>query len=135
MFNKYMLILFLNSNTDLKPKEKANIIDYFKLNFEEYEYEFDNFNLTESRKIISFLEKQSKNMLRKLNNDYLQNYQRLYSKKHEIIEKIIIEIEPIIEEELIDCLGRIPPDILDNTLKEIMSKIQDKLFDIQKRTD
>ena len=95
MYNKYMLILFLNSNTELKPKIKSNLIDYFKLNLEEFEYEFDNFNLSESRKIIMSLEKEVKTKLKKLNQEYLQGYQQLYTRKHEIIDKTILEITPI----------------------------------------
>lgn len=131
LLNKFMLILFLNSNTELKAKQQAVIIDYFKENLREFEYEFENFNLTNSRKIIKFVEKKGNLLLRKLNNNYIQNYSRFYSKKHDLIDKIIMEIDPIIQYELEDHLEHIPHDILKNLSKELKSKIQDKLFDIK----
>ncbi len=131
LFNKFMLVLFLNSNTELKLKEQALVIEYFKDQLTEFEYEFENFNLTYSRKIIKFVEKKGNLLLRKLNNDYLQNYYRLYSKKHELVDKIMMEIDPIIQNELEDHLKLLPHDIIKNLSKELKCKIQDKLFDVK----
>ena len=70
----------------------------------EFEYEFDNFNLTDSRKVIKLVERKAIIILKKLNKQYLQEYNKNYSKKHELIEKIQLEISPIIQKELDEYL-------------------------------
>lgn len=132
LFEKYIIIIFLNSNTDLTSKKKAYILNYFEERLIKYEYEFDNFNLTSSRRTISFLENQGKIWLKKLNDNYIKNSKKIYLKKHENIEKLTINIEPIIQKELNEYLEHVPDDIVDNLCKEIVNKIQDKMFEIQR---
>ena len=132
LFEKYIIIIFLNSNTDLSSKEKAYILNYFEEKLGKYEYDFDNFNLTSSRRTISLLENQGKIWLKMLNNNYIRNSKKIYLRKHEKIEKFTINIEPIIRKELNEYLQYMPDDFVDNLCKEIINKIQDKMFEIKR---
>jgi hypothetical protein len=129
VYEKYMIILFLNTNTDLNSKEKTQIIQYFKDLLAKHEYEFTNFNATQSRRIITMLENQGKNWLKIFNTIYLKTYKEIYLKKHEIIEDLMKNIGLIIQNEVYEYLKYVPEDILDNISKEIKNKIQDTLFD------
>jgi hypothetical protein len=44
LFDKYMVIIFLNSKVDLNLKEKEQIIQYFEEILIKYEFEFHHFN-------------------------------------------------------------------------------------------
>ncbi len=127
--NKYMIIIFLNSNTGLNSKEKTQIIRYFEDLLAKYGYEFINFNSSNSRRIITILENRGKLWLKMFNKSYLKKYKEIYLKKHEIVEELIKKIGPIIQNELYEYLKYVPDDILNNLSKEIKNKIQDKLFD------
>ncbi|MFX0043809.1 MAG: hypothetical protein ACFE8L_12930 [Candidatus Hodarchaeota archaeon] len=129
VYEKYMIILFLNTNTDLNSKEKTQIIGYFQDLISKYEYEFTNFNTTQSRRIITMLENQGKTWLKIFNTNYLRTYKEIYLKKHEIIEDLMKKIGSIIQNEVYEYLKYVPEDIIDNISKEIKNKIQDKLFD------
>ena len=131
ILNKFMLILFLNSNTELKARKQTIIIDYFKDNLAEFEYEFENFNLTESKKILKLVERKAIIILKKLNKQYLQEYNKNYSKKHELLEKIQLDITPIIQKELDEYLEYVPNDVKENLTKELNGKIQDMLFNLK----
>ena len=76
-----MIIVFLNTNTDLISKEKTQIIQYFKDQIIQYFKEFNNFNTTQSRRIITMLENQGKNWLKIFNTIYLKTYKEIYLKK------------------------------------------------------
>jgi hypothetical protein len=128
LFEKFMIIIFLNSNTDLSPKEKREILKYFEERLKRYEYEFENFNQTRARKTIRLLEIKGKSWLKKFNNKYQEIYKKLKLEHSDIIEKLIIEIEPIIQNELNEYLRNIPEDIIQNLSKEIKNKVQDKLY-------
>ncbi|MFX1314353.1 MAG: hypothetical protein ACFE9T_00685 [Promethearchaeota archaeon] len=129
IYNKYMIIIFLNSNTELNAKEKTQIIRYFNDLLAKYEHEFTNFNLSNSRRIITILESRGNKWLKMFNRSYLRNYKEIYLKKHEIVEELMKKVGPIIQNELYEYLKYIPEDILNNLSKEIKNKIQDKLFD------
>lgn len=129
VYEKYMIIVFLNTNTDLISKEKTQIIQYFEDLLAKYEYEFTNFNTTNSRRIITMLENKGKNWLKIFNTVYLKTYKEIYLKKHKIIEELIKKLGPIIQNELYEYLEYVPEDILNNLSKEIKNKIQDKLFE------
>lgn len=128
LFNKYMIILFLNSKTDLSLAHKSKIIKYFEDKISKFEFEFKHFNAAKSRKILSMLENKGKAWLKQLNKYYLQTFKDLYLKKHELIEEISRQIEPIIETILNEYLENIQDDIVNNVTKEIKNQIQDKLF-------
>jgi len=130
LLEKFMIIVLLNSNTHLSSHEKAQIITYFKLILSTHDYEYTNFNETSSRTVIDILEHKSKIWLKKMNNKYLETFQCVYLKKHEINEQIVSLLEPIISNELKDYMENIPEELLVNLSKEIKNKIQDKLFEL-----
>ncbi|MFW9972349.1 MAG: hypothetical protein ACFFDF_19340 [Candidatus Odinarchaeota archaeon] len=128
LFERYMIILFLNSKTDLNLREKTLIVQYFKEKLAKYEFEFKHFNAAKSRKVLSMLEIKGKAWLKQLNNNYLHHFNNNYLKKHEIIEELTREIKPIIKKVIKEYLEYIPRDIILNITKEIETKIQDLLF-------
>ena len=60
-----MVIIFLNSNTNLNSKERAHVIKYCEEKLTRYESEFINFNDTSSRETLSILEQKGKKWLKK----------------------------------------------------------------------
>lgn len=129
LFEKYMIIVFLNSNTNLNSQEKVRILEYLKEKLVKYENQFTNFNEINSRKIIGIVERNGKKWFQKLNKDYIQAFKNLFLKKHEEIEKSTSEIGLIIQNELYEYLEHVPDEILNNVSKELKNKIQDKLFE------
>ena len=128
LFDKFMIILFLNSKAELNLKEKTLIVKHFEEKLTKYEFEFKHFNAAKSRKILGMLEIKGKAWLKQLNRNYLQSFKDTYLKKHEIIDELTREIEPIIKEVLLEYLEYIHEDIVKNISKEIKTKIQDSLF-------
>ncbi|MBA7693469.1 hypothetical protein ES703_102051 [subsurface metagenome] len=128
LFDKYMIIIFLNSNTELNLKDKTSIVQYFEDKITKYEFELKYFNASKSRKVLSILENKGKAWLKRINKRYLETYKDSYLKKHEIIDELTREIDPIIEEVLYEYLEYIQDDIVNNVSKEIKNKIQDMLF-------
>ena len=127
-FDNYMIIIFLNSKTELNLREKTLIVKFFEEKLTKYEFEFMHFNATKSRKILNMLELKGKAWLKQLNRNYLHNFKDMYLKKHEIIDELTREIEPKIKEVVLEYLENIPEDIIQNISKEIKTKIQDSLF-------
>jgi hypothetical protein len=127
LFDKYMIIIFLNSKMDLNLKEKEQIIQYFKEILLRYEFEFHHFNDANSRKILKILENKGKIWLKKLNKIYIQTFQRNYLKKHEILELVIKKISPTIEKVFNEYLERIPDEFISDMSRELKNKIQDKI--------
>jgi len=130
LFEKYMIIVFLNSNTNLNSQEKARILEYLKEKLVKYEHQFTNFNEINSRKIIGIVKRNGKKWFKKLNKDYIQAFKNLFLKKHEEIEKSMSEIGLIIQNELYAYLEYVPDEIINNLSKELKNKIQDKLFEL-----
>jgi hypothetical protein len=128
---KYMTIVFLNSNTDLNFGEKSQIMKYFKGMLTNNEYHFDNFNTTASRKIIRVLENKGKAWIKRLNSKYIENYKKTYIKRHETIEEIMNRLTPAIQNELVEYLQTLPEQILNDLSKGISTKIQDILFEFK----
>ncbi len=127
LFDKFMVILFLNSKVDLNLKEKTKIIQYFEDNLLKYKFEFKYFNASNSRKVIRMLENKGKLWFKNINKNYMQTYENAFLKKHEIIDIVMNKIALIIQKELSEYLEGIPEDILNNVSKEIRNKIQDKI--------
>ena len=126
---EYMVIVFLNSQTNLNAKERTQVLKYCEDKLTKYKYEFENFNNAGSRDVLITLENKGKNWLKKFNAKYIQTYKNIYLRKHETIEKSMSEIGLIIQNELYAYLEYIPDEIINNISKEIRNKIQDKLFD------
>ncbi len=131
LFENYMIILFLNSKTELSLKEKSCIVEYFKDKIKKFQFEFKYFNASKSRKVFKILENKGNAWLKKLNRNYLQNFKKSYFKKHEMIEEIKSRIAPIIERVLHEYFENIQEDIVSNVSKEIQNQIQDKLFNFK----
>ncbi len=127
LFDKFMVIIFLNSKVDLNIKEKTQLVEYFEDKLMKYEFEFTHFPASHSRKIIRMLENKGKVWLKILNKTYLQTYENAFLKKHELIDVVMNKIAPVIQKELSEYLEGIPEDILNNVSKEIKNKIQDKI--------
>ena len=128
LLDKYMVILFLNSKTELNLKEKTLIVKYFTEMFIKYEFEFKHFNAAKSRKILARLETKGKVWLKQLNNHHFHSFENMYLKKHEIIDELTSDIDPIVKKALIEHLKYIPEEIVRSISKEIKNKIQDLLF-------
>jgi hypothetical protein len=128
LLEKFMVIALLNSNTELNSREKTTIIEKIKENLMRYQFEFQNFNATGSRKLLRTLEREGTAWLKKLNKNYMDNYKNKYLRKHDLIEDMMINIKPVICHELEEYLTKLPPDFLNDLSKELINKIQDALF-------
>jgi len=130
LLEKFMVIIFLNSNTDLNSKQRAQVIKYCEDKLIKYEFEFGNFNNTSSREILSILEQKGKQWLKKFNNRYIKTYKNIYLRKHETTEELMNQLGLIIQSEIDEYLNYVPEEIINNFSKELRNKIQDKLFEI-----
>jgi len=130
LLEKYMVIMFLNSNTDLNSKQRAQVIRYCEEKLNKYENEFSNFNNTSSRETLSLLEQKGKRWLKKFNTRYIQTYKNVYLRKHETTEELMNQLGLIIQNEIDEYLNYVPEEIINNFTKELKNKIQDKLFEI-----
>ncbi|MFW9873158.1 MAG: hypothetical protein ACFFG0_08665 [Candidatus Thorarchaeota archaeon] len=131
LFEKYMVIIFLNSKVDLNLTEKELIIQYFEDLLDKYKFEFQHFNATESRKLLKTLGNKGKVWLKKLNSSYITSYQQNYLKKHEILDIVIKKISPAIERVLNEYLERIPEDMINDISRELKNKIHDKICEFK----
>jgi len=127
LFDKYMIILLLNSKVDFNLKEKTQIIRFFEDKLERYEFEFTHFNAISSRKTIRMIRDKGTLWLKHLNKHCIQTFENAFLKKHEMIDIVMDKITPIIQRELGENLLGIPEDIISNLSKEISNKIQDKI--------
>jgi hypothetical protein len=135
LFEKFMLILFLNSKIDLNLKEKTQIIEYFEELLLAHEFEFKHFNASHSRKIIKSIEVRGKLWLKRLNKGFIHSYQKGFLKKHEVLDIVIKEIALIIESELGDYLEGISSEIVQDISKELKTKIHDKICEYDFNSD
>ncbi len=129
----FIIITFLNSNTDLKAKQKSEILNHFKEILSDHNYEFSHFNESKAKKIIVSLENKGRIWLKKLNWRYIESFKKYYLKRHDIFELIIDQIDPILQHEVNEYLEYIPDDIKVNLIKEIKNKIQDKLLEFNSK--
>lgn len=128
LFEKFMVIVFLNSHAQLNSKEKKEIIEYLKEKLIKHKHAFENFNEPNSRKLLRMLELKGRSWLKKFNTKYKIVHNENYIEKNEFLDKIIEEIDPIIQTELHEYLTGIPDHIVNDITLEIRNKIQDKLF-------
>jgi len=127
LFDKYMIILFLNSKVDFNLKKKTQIVRFFEEKLEKYEFEFTHFNALSSRKTIRMIRDKGTLWLKQLNKYYIQTFENAFLEKHEMIDIVMDKITPIIQKELVENLLGLPKDIVSNLSKEIRNKIQDKI--------
>ena len=130
LLEKFMVIIFLNSSTDLNSKQKAQVIKYCEHKLVKFESEYKNFNDTSSRETLSLLEQKGKVWLKQFNNRYIQTYKNIYLRKHETTEELMNQLGLIIQSEINEYLNYVPDEIINNFSKELKNKIQDKLFEI-----
>ncbi len=135
LFDRYMIILFLNSKIDLNLREKTQIIQYFEENLLKYKFEFKHFNASNSRKVIRIQEQKGKAWLKKLNRTYIQTFQNAFLKKHEILDTIMDQIAPIIKTELGEFLECVPEYIIEDVSNELRNKIHDKICEFNLNLD
>jgi hypothetical protein len=130
LLEKFMVIIFLNSNTDLNSKQKSHVIKYCEDKLNKYEFEFGNFNESCSRETLTSLEQIGRKWLKKFNTRYIQTYKNSYLRKHENTEELMNQLGLIIQSEINEYLSYVPDEIINNFSKELKNKIQDKLFEI-----
>ena len=129
----FIIITFLNSNTNLKAKEKSDILKHFKGILSDHDYEFSHFNESQAKKCILILENKGKIWLKKINNSYIHSFKNYYLKSHDIFEFLIEQIDPIIQNEVNEYLEYIPDEIKENLSTEIKNKIQDKMLEFSNK--
>ena len=125
----YMIIIFLNSNTELNSNTKLRVVNYFEQILRKYEKEFKYFNAPYSREILRTLERNGKKWLKKLNRNYIHNHKKAYLRKHSITDDLLKGFDLIIQNEINEYLINVPEDLVKNLSKEIQNKLQDKLFE------
>jgi hypothetical protein len=130
LLEKFMVIIFLNSNTELNSKQKTHVIKYCEDKLIKHETEYTSFNETSSRETLAILEQMGRKWLKKFNIRYIGTYKDLYLKKHETTEELMSQLESIIQNEIEEYLNYVPNEIIKNFSKELKNKIQDKLFEI-----
>ncbi|MHA2008361.1 MAG: hypothetical protein ACXABO_04040 [Promethearchaeota archaeon] len=135
LYEKFMIIVFLNSKVDLNLKEKTYLIKYFEDILSRYEFEFKYFNSSNSRKIIKILENKGNLWLKLLNKTLIRSFQNYFLKKHEILDVVINEIALIIKKELGDNLKGIPEDVIQDMSRELRNQIHDKLCEFKFNLD
>ncbi|KKK44422.1 hypothetical protein LCGC14_0587480 [marine sediment metagenome] len=125
----YMIIIFLNSSTELNSNTKLQVINYFEEILKKNENEFCYFNAPYSREILRVLERRGKIWLKKLNRSHIQIHRKTYLQKHSITDELLKGFDQIIQNEINEYLINVPEDLVENLSKEIHNKIQDKLFE------
>ena len=125
----YMIIIFLNSNTELNSNIKLRVIKYFEETLRKQENEFRYFNAPYSREILRTLEYNGKIWLKKFNRNYIHIHKKTYLRKHSITDDLLKGFDLIIQNELNEYLINVPQDLKENLSKEIQNKLQDKLFE------
>ena len=128
LFDKYMIIVFLNSNTQLNSKDNKEIINFLKEKLTKHHHVFEKFNEPNSRKILRMLELKGRSWLKSFNSRYMMIHNENYVKKDEILEKLIEDLDPIIRTELSEYLVHMPEHLINDITLEIRNKVQDKLF-------
>lgn len=127
-FEDFIVIVFLNSNTNLNSEEKSILIDYFKDMFSEYGNKLKNYNSKPSKNIIHNLAKDGTKFLKDLNRKFLKRHNKKYIENYEQVERITKKIIPIIHNEINHYFKYIEENILFNLKREIKTKIQDIIF-------
>lgn len=127
---RFMIILFLNSNTVFSLKLHKYIMEHFNHLIIEQGYNLKEFNNQDAREIIGELKRNGSIWLKKVNKRYLKEFKEGYLKKTEYVSTFINKIGPIIHQELKEYLGTIPDEILCDISREIKNKIHNEAFEL-----
>jgi len=123
----YMIIVFLNANTDLSLRIQDHILDHFNQIFENYDYILENYNYKESIQIRKDLESTGQDWLKRLNRFYIKAYENIYIAKDVKLGKFMANIKPIVNETVEYYMKRVSEDIKADICREIHEKINNKL--------
>ncbi len=123
----YMIIVFLNANTDLSLRIQDYILDHFSEVFEKYDWVFENYNDKKSIQIRKNLESIGQTWLKTLNRSYINTYEKLYLAKEVKIEKFMASIKPIINHTVESYMQYVPDEIKTDICREIHEKVNNKL--------
>ncbi len=126
-FETFMIIVFLNSNTDLSINIQDHILEHFREISRTCKEAIENYNNSESRRIRKDLETAGEKWIIKLNKLYIKAYEKLFFAKDERCENLMGHIKPIVNETLGYYLKHIPEEIKTDICREIYEKIDDKL--------
>lgn len=135
LFDKYMVILFLNSKVNLNLKEKTQLIQYFEDVLRKHGFEFKHFNASHSRKILRILEIKGRIWLKRLNKTYIHTFQNYFLEKHEILALVINKITPTIEKVLAEYLESVPEDYINDISRELRNRIHDTICEFNFNLD
>ena len=123
----YMIIVFLNANTDLSLRIQDHILDHFNKIFKKYDWVFENYNDRNSIQIRKDLETIGQDWLKKLNRSYINTYEKLFLAKDVKIEKLMAHIKPIINQTVESYMQYVPDEIKTDICREIHEKVNNKL--------
>lgn len=126
----FIIILFLNSNTKLYHPFKSQILEYVENVIKSNHLILENSNQDASREKIPEIEELGSFWIEELNKKYIKSYNKEYLNTYFNSKEIINELLPIIEKELVYYFDSIPEDTISNIMKEIKTKIQDKIYDL-----
>ena len=130
LYDKFMIIIFLNSNTILSPKTQEQILKHFEDLIKNHGDSLVDFNNVDSKGVIRDLSYKGRSWLKKLNKHYIQDFKKGYLMKSDYIECFIEKIDPIIKNELDEYLQNVPEDIITDLSREIKEKIHNEVFEL-----
>jgi hypothetical protein len=123
----YMIIVFLNANTDLSLRIQDHILEHFNAAFDKYDWVFENYNDKKAIQIRKNMESLGQRWLKKLNRFYIEAYEKLYIAKEVKVEKIMANIKPIINQTVESYMKYVPDEIKTDICREIHEKVNNKL--------
>ncbi|TXT62646.1 MAG: hypothetical protein BAJALOKI3v1_530026 [Promethearchaeota archaeon] len=134
-FDDFIVIVFLNSNTNFDSEERDILINYFEEMILKHGETLKNYNSKDSKEAIHILAKNGTSFLKNVNRKYLKKHNKTYLKNYEQVERLTERIIPIVHNEICDYLRNIEENILFNLKREIKNKIQDTIFNTLLNSD
>ena len=130
LFDKFMTIIFLNSNTLLTMEHHEDLLHYLKNVVKNNDVMLANFNDKESKVMIREIKNKGNIWLKRFNKDYIEDFKNGYQMRFDNVEDFVEKLDPIIKKELRGYFPKIPKDTLNDLRREIKNKIQDKALDL-----
>jgi fluoride ion exporter CrcB/FEX len=130
LFDKFMAIVFLNSNTVLSLKRHEELLRYLKNVLKNNEVALVNFNNRESKATLKELKKKGNIWLKRFNKDYVEHFKKQYQIRFSTVEDFVENLDPIIKKELVGYFPKVPKEVINDLRREIKNKIQDKTLDL-----